>query len=524
MRLRHYYFLAAILLLCHGAVFADIKQDNLHEYYQWLEFVHQDQIKGQETYVVYDTQDQSSLWRHVHSGIRYCKTEKFSSSYGSCNGWSLVWLYAKWLQFSHPETGNWFGQAINDIFAVSADSASFFKNTYNSNDPLIAAMNNFLYSGKCSNAKQIIALVNDFQGLSRTEDIAAKINQLLGQYHEQVHSEYTIMAPLDCNQLEQLLKEIVIYDHRLIWIGFTTAVQNIGHAVALFKDGNNYYYYDPNDPLGEIRSTDLAIIAKSIFSSHDTYTKDIPIFELRIFSGEKAPVSYPEVPQVLQKIKVSLRGSAEWEAVLRWAAHQNHPELLQYFFNNHHELTKGVDLNVLSYNDSNTASKGSEVDFSALMLAVRFDNLEIVELLLAKGANPDVVTNVNGYTALMLNTMNPKAGPLIDRLADFIRSATVHQHHPKPFHARKHPLTIAKMLLDRHANVNLVDKHHCSALMYAVEQNSMEMVKLLLAYNADINLVDQYQRTAFTIARARGYTEIAELLQQYNDKKYLNRP
>ena len=556
-------FFIAILFFCHVTVFADTEYDTwlqtkarVDKYYQWLQVVHQDQghwFKQYKTYsdsyYAYDSQDQGNIQRLIRAGFSNCTTEKLNGA-GSCNGWSLVWLYFKWLQFSHPETGAPFKQALNDI---PSDEAKVFGELLQSSSA--AMINDVVNLKKCASIKKIISLVNNFQGLAREEEITGKMNQLLSQYNEQMRSEYAITAPLDLAELEQLLQAIVIYDHRLILIYFNVDDQG-NHAVALFKDGKNYYYYDPNDPLGEIHSTQLTVIAQSILNSHDIFTKTRPVFSFRIFSGAKEPAIYPDVQKILQKIAASLRNNAEQAAVLLAALYYNHHESLRYFLNKNREIDLNLFIKTSGYNSYtllitsimgnynemaklliannaaldlvNYGDSGDTVtDYSALQWAVMFDNVELVSLLLANGANPNLISNDHGRNALMINAMNPEAGPLSKKWSSYIRSATVNQYVPKAFHARKHTLEIAKLLLDYHANINLVDEHNCSALMYAVEQNSVEMVRLLLAYNADINLVDQHQRTALAIARARGYTDIAELLQKhtksvdfYNSSKF----
>ena len=67
-------------------------------------------------------------------------------------------------------------------------------------------------------------------------------------YKLNIQKEYVIATSLDLGQLKQLLKDIVIYDHRLIFIRSAT------NTNALFKDGADYYYYSADCTTEEIKT------------------------------------------------------------------------------------------------------------------------------------------------------------------------------------------------------------------------------------------------------------------------------
>jgi ankyrin repeat protein len=135
-------------------------------------------------------------------------------------------------------------------------------------------------------------------------------------------------------------------------------------------------------------------------------------------------------------------------------------------------LDKGADPNMVG-NDGTTA----------LMTAIISGDIEIVELLLDKGAHTNIV-NTYGQTALI--------------------SAAWYGHSG-----------IVELLLDRGANPNIVDKYDKTALLVASVVGNIDIVKLLLDNGADINIVDKYDKTALMCASQYGYTGIVKLI---NDK------
>ena len=79
--------------------------------------------------------------------------------------------------------------------------------------------------------------------------------------------------------------------------------------------------------------------------------------------------------------------------------------------------------------------------------------------------------------------------------------------------AKSNSLDVAKLLIDKGADVNLKDDNTgATALMHAVGHGNLDMVKLLIENKADINAVDKASQTALMIAAMNGYPEIAKLL------------
>lgn len=145
-------------------------------------------------------------------------------------------------------------------------------------------------------------------------------------------------------------------------------------------------------------------------------------------------------------------------------------------------LAKGADVNAQSD------------DGSALMMAVRRGQTEIVKLLLARGAQVDARHRL-GDSALIMSArrsipeMNPPSG----------------QSLPPP------ASDVMSLLLANHADPNFIGHWRQTALM---EANTAAKVKLLLTHGAQVNVRDEMGKTALVHAVNRGDVEVVEALLQ----------
>lgn len=123
--------------------------------------------------------------------------------------------------------------------------------------------------------------------------------------------------------------------------------------------------------------------------------------------------------------------------------------------------------------------------FTSLGLAAFFGHLDVVELLLEKGADVNLPSR-NAQHVMPLH------------------SAVAHQH-----------LAIAKALLAHGADVNAIQADNFSPLHEAAQNGLTDMIHLLLAHGANVNMRKADGETPLTIAQKQGHQEAATLLQQH---------
>lgn len=120
--------------------------------------------------------------------------------------------------------------------------------------------------------------------------------------------------------------------------------------------------------------------------------------------------------------------------------------------------------------------------FQPLGLASFFGHLDVVELLLLKGAE------VNSASRNAMKVM-----PL--------HSAVAHQH-----------LEIARALLEQGAEANSAQADDFTPLHEAAQNGQLDMVQLLLQYGAQVNAKTVNNQTPLSLAQEHGHREVAALL------------
>ena len=165
--------------------------------------------------------------------------------------------------------------------------------------------------------------------------------------------------------------------------------------------------------------------------------------------------------------------NAKHDAAILWAAREGHDKLIAILLEN------GADPNIA--NDKKSA---------AIHWAVRYERLSTVKTLLNSAK-----TDANKIRSLGLYT------PLIMASAFGF-------------------LDIAKVLIDKGADVNLMAPGGVVALHMATEEGHLELVKLLLRKKADFTIEDSKGDSAIVIAARKGHAKVVLTLLHWMDDPY----
>lgn len=162
---------------------------------------------------------------------------------------------------------------------------------------------------------------------------------------------------------------------------------------------------------------------------------------------------------------------------------------------------------------------------TALTLAAAGGHLDIVRLLLSKGADIDARTKrletplyfaaANGYSKVVSLLVDVPAG--ID-LTDY------EGRTPLMVAARAGHLEAVKILLDGGANPNATMASGESALFLAVEGGHLEILKALMEMGSLATFTNRNQQTPLSIARKQGNKEIITFLEKAGSRMPEPRP
>lgn len=413
-------------------------------------------------------QDQKNIISHLLKSTPHCDlsevekdnffwTIRFVGYEDHGFGFCLMWLYSKWLKVNHAEkvassNYDWFKNTIADIVGIGCDAKDIDN----------CRMHD------CNNIEKFATLTAIFQRAWFKIGIEQNPNLLLELDGNKAQVEYSIASLFTQEQLKQLFKENIIHDHKLVFI------MSHNRVSALFKDGSNYYYYDPDDHTGEIAVQTTTEVAELIFAVHHFVpTNPSPLlFVMLSLDKTDVSVSYPCQKEILDHINPTLYGVSDYAkgySGLHLATIWGCLESIEYF------VTRGGDLNIVNDNHS-----------SALMLAVLAGRKKVVELLLKKGAAINQ-TCYDGDTALKMAVSSQQ-------------------------------YEIANLLLAYGADPNIADRYDETPLMVAARKGYLPLVYSLIEKGADIDAKDYRASSAIIYADSKGHTDIVKVLKEKGAK------
>jgi len=159
--------------------------------------------------------------------------------------------------------------------------------------------------------------------------------------------------------------------------------------------------------------------------------------------------------------------------LLMWACEVGDLSLVESMIN------RGIDVNAKDARFGNTT----------LHFAVTNEQLEVLRLVLARGADPNL-RNKQGSTPLQIATF-----------VRFENQEAMREH-------------IIDLLLKHHANADIADRRGVTPLMWAAGRGNAAVVRRLLHVGANRSLRDSKGRTAINYADKNGHVEVIRVLKQ----------
>jgi len=154
---------------------------------------------------------------------------------------------------------------------------------------------------------------------------------------------------------------------------------------------------------------------------------------------------------------------------------------------------------------------------TALMVASTVDNVEMVTLLLDRGADVNATTSF-GHTALIIATMEGLTD-IVNELCLHSADVNIYTNADKGalyYAAERGYLDIVKKLILRGANIDAKDNTNTTPLMIAATWGHQDVVEELCESHAGVNFASNASTTALMLACDGNYPEIVRELCNYN--------
>lgn len=173
------------------------------------------------------------------------------------------------------------------------------------------------------------------------------------------------------------------------------------------------------------------------------------------------------------------------------ACYYNKPQIVKALLKHIDELTihEAAAANLLEQvqamigDQPGSLDEVSEHGFTPLGMATHFGNEDVVRFLLSSGADPNIQSQ-NGYNVYPLHAA---IGSGFD--------------------------SIAKMLIEAGAEVNVLQASRTSPLHLAAQSGNIDLIILLLENGAFVTVKNDMGKTASDLAAEKGHTEIATILK-----------
>ena len=197
---------------------------------------------------------------------------------------------------------------------------------------------------------------------------------------------------------------------------------------------------------------------------------------------------------------------------LHMAAFKEYKEILKVL------LAKGADPN-LTYRDARGVTGNT-----ALLGVVEQGNKELVKMLIKAGADVNACNAqgstaltyavINGHTEIVKLLLEHKADPYCMFIVGAYKNNTLLMVAAHCGHTE-----LIKILLDYKSTINECNSNGTTALLFAAMNGHKEIVRLLLDNGADVSAQDENGTTGLMKAAEKGYTEIVTMFLVYGADK-----
>lgn len=149
------------------------------------------------------------------------------------------------------------------------------------------------------------------------------------------------------------------------------------------------------------------------------------------------------------------------------------------------EMNQHIDTYINMYDINSNSSAG----FTPLFYATSLNDLRVVQVLLNKGADPDV-KNIHGHSPLFIASSKGNTELVKELVSNGANVDLQDQSGKTPlmFAAANGHVEAAKYLIDQSKNINIADNQGNTALHYAFKAVKRDIIEHLINNNADMSI------------------------------------